>query len=312
MKKEKQKKTVIFKRQKYRVDDFSLAKLPDNRFKQFFDIFKIEWKTLLLLGCILLLFSLVFIVLEVLHTFVASNLPSQLRADGGTEEQIINAQRLVEIIYNAILIPVFMIISVGLSGIARVLQRMVYGEGILLKDDFLHGIKINFKQYLILSLIYGVIRWIVVFNFYYIGTVMALGEIVQGTSMGVFYLLIVPILLFMFAQSIIYDIKIWTNFKNSSKIAIASFFPMLIFGGILLGLFFLNFIWDPFIKMGIEIAIILLIAPIYLLSLLLYSVSRFDLFINRDNYPQAYRKGLRPDIVQMEEINNGHLHKKDD
>ena len=76
------KETIYFKRSKYRKEDFSLSDLPDNRGKQFFDIFKNDWKTLLLSGLILLIFSLPFLTLEFFHRFVSINLPfSRVPAD---------------------------------------------------------------------------------------------------------------------------------------------------------------------------------------------------------------------------------------
>ena len=78
------KEKVYFKRNKYRKDDFSINDLPLTRRKQFFDIFKNDWKTLLLLGLILLLFSIPYLAIDGIHWFIKFNLPTQLYGDGAT------------------------------------------------------------------------------------------------------------------------------------------------------------------------------------------------------------------------------------
>ena len=52
------KKTLYFKRNKYRDSEFTENDLPLNRRSQFFDIVKNDWKTLLLIGVVLLVSSI--------------------------------------------------------------------------------------------------------------------------------------------------------------------------------------------------------------------------------------------------------------
>ena len=297
------KKTVYFKRSKYRSQDFSLNDLPMTRRAQFFDLFKTEWKTLLLIGLFILLFSIPYLTLDGFHWFIRINLPAELQSQGNDEETIYKALQFTEMMYELLLIPALMIFIIPIAGASRVLKRMIHGEGILFKDDFIEGIKINIKHFLILTFIYAFLRFTAQFIYIYIGNMPIISEIVRGVAMGVLYVLFVPILLFMFAQAAIYKMNLWINFKNSYRLAIKSILVMWIFSFIIFGVYFLEYIQNIVLKEGICIILILVFAPIYLLSLSLYTMSRFDKFINEEYYKEIYRKGLRP-YVDAHEADN--------
>ena len=286
-------KTVYFKRNKYRANDFSENDLPLSRGQQFFDIFKNDWKTLLFLGLIILLASLPYITLNIMYWFIRTNLPAQLIADGGTEEMVFKGLQLTDILYETLCVPAALILVVPLAGSARVMKRLVHGEGVLFKDDFFQGIKLNSLQFLVIIFIYSVLRFVMQFAFIMIYNIPTMSEIIYGVSNGLLYLIFVPILLFMLTQASIYKIKFWMNFKNSYQLAIRSIFVMFIFALILFGVYFLRYINHPILRGGLD-ALIFILSPLYLLALNLYTMSRFDIYINKDNYPEIYRKGLRP------------------
>ena len=287
------KKTVYFKRSKYRVDDFGLNDLPLNRRQQFFDIIKNDWKTLLWMGLILLFFSIPYLTVDVLHWFIKINLPAQLKADGGTYAMVASGLMLTDILYEAILVVASLFIAVPLAGIARVLKRLVHGEGVLFKNDFFDGIKMNVWQFLVLMFIYAVLRFAVQLVFIYIQGIPYMAEIVYGVSMAILYIVFVPILLFMFAEGSIYKMKFTMNFKNSSQLAFNSILWMMIFSALIFGVYFMREIYHPILRVGLD-ALLILLSPLYLLALSLFTMSRFDKYINQENYPDFYRKGLRP------------------
>lgn len=290
---DKEKKTVYFRRNKYRSDDFSIDDLPLTRRKQFFDILKNDWKTLLFVGLILLFVSLPYLTIDVIHWFIKANLATQLYSDGGTMETVNQALKLTEILYEACLVPASLLIAIPLAGTARILKRLVHGEGVLFKDDFFEGVKINVWQFLLLMLIYSVLRFLSQFVYIMTSDIEIISMISLGVSMGILYVLFVPILLFMFAQSAIYKIKFWMNFKNSYQLAINSILVMVLFSFMIFGVYFMRYINHPILRVGLD-ALLILLSPLYLLSLSLFTMSKFDLFINKDNYKDIYRKGLKP------------------
>ena len=290
------KKTVYFKRSKYRAEEFSVNDLPRSRAKQYFDILKNDWKLFLLLGFFFVLFSIPYLTVGVLHWFIKVNLPAQLEADGGTPEMIYSALQLTEILYEVALVPCSLLICIPLAGTARILKRLAHAEGVLFKDDFVSGLKMNIWHFIVFMFIYCFLRFIAQFTYIYIENIPIVAPIVRGVSMGILYVLFVPILLVMFAQDSLYKISIWMNFKNSYQIAVRQILVMLIFSLIIFGIYFLRLINHPIIETGILLVVIFL-SPFYLLALFLFALSKFDKYINADYYPDIYRKGLRPDIL---------------
>ena len=288
------KKTVCFKRNKYRDSEFTENDLPLNRRVQFFDIFKNDWKTLLLLGVILLFSSIPYLTIDVIHWFIVMRLPSQLASNGGTPEMIVQTLKLTEILYEAILVPATLIISVPLAGSARVLKRLIHGEGVLFKDDFLQGIAMNVWQYLLIMLIYCILRFLTQFIHIYTAGIPLVSDISYGITTGILHIIFVPILLFMFSQAAIYKIKFWLNLQNSYKLAFNSILVMLLFSLVIFGVYYMRYISNPVLRVGLD-SLLILLSPFYLLLLDLFTISRFDTYINKENYPEIYRKGLRPE-----------------
>lgn len=296
------KETVYFKRNKYKSEDFTVNDLPLTRRSQFFDIFKHEWKTLLLIGLFLLLFSIPYLTIDFFHWFTKVNLPAQLESAGHTEDEIIRTLQYAEMLYELLLVPATIIVIIPIAGVARVFKRMIHGEGVLFKSDFLEGIKINVLHYILLAFIYSLMRFITQFIYIYIGNV-TLSEIIRGVSAGILYGLFLPILIIMFVEDAIYKMSFWTNFKNSYQIAIRSILIMWVFSFLIFGIYFLRYVQNIILREGICTILILVFAPLYLLAISLYTMSRFDLFINQEHYKEIYRKGLRPYDVTHETDN---------
>ena len=288
------KETVYFKRSKYRKDDFALTDLPSNRGKQFFDILKNDWKVLVALGLIFFLFSLPFLTLEFFHWFIVGNLRVQLESQGIDEATIFSSLQLTEVFYELALILTNLIIAIPLAGSMRVLKRLVHAEGVLFRDDFVTGIKQNVLKFLLFMFIYSILRFTAQFTYIYIQNIPIFSDILRGVTAGILYVLFVPILLFMMCQHAIYKMGFWTNFKNSYQLAIRSILGMLIFSFIIFGTYFIKYI--PLIYVVLIVwGFVILISPFYLLALSLFTMSKFDRYINKEYYPEVYRKGLRPD-----------------
>mgnify|MGYP003306800388 CR=1 FL=1 len=163
----KKNKKIKFHRQRYSVNEFDESCLPANRFKQFFDIIKIEWRTLFRIGFILLLFAIPFVVATFFRDFFISAYKSSLIDSGAQPEEIQSVINVITAIYLGITVICFMIFSIGLAGVSRVMQNLVYGNGFVFRFDFAFGIKNNGKRFVITALILGVLNFFVQFNSLY-------------------------------------------------------------------------------------------------------------------------------------------------
>lgn len=193
-------------------------------------------------------------------------------------------------------IPCFIIWGIGLCGAYSVMKNYVFGEGYILKRDFICGIRQNGKEVSAATLFFAVIFYLVCtsknlvsmydFAFY---TVMVLFEVVCDVVLLAEYL-------FCLCQIVIYDNSIGRTIKNSFYFTFSVFPQML---GILL-ISYLPFVLCFCVPSGILLGIGLFTYFALgfgnaVLSTTLFCQSCFDKMINIRYYPEIYRKGLFDD-----------------
>ena len=150
---------------KYSSKDFEVNNLPNSRARQFFTIFRIEWKTLLLLNLIIFLFFIPYFAIDILRWSVCdSNWHSNVASSAEPEKDYMTAKFYIDMVYAGIMLFIYPIISICLGGVVKIMQRCEYAEGVLFKDDFFTGIKKNWKQLIPLSIIYGLFKVLLQFN----------------------------------------------------------------------------------------------------------------------------------------------------
>lgn len=275
--------------------DFSYNNLPLHRRGQFLDIIKNEWKTLLLLGLWFLIAAIPYIVIYALKFYGYSFLLGAYQEAGISEEEIYNNLLIYNLIADSVNVISYIPFAIVFAGASRIYRNLIYDEGILFKEDFIKGIKTMFKYYIVIMLIYGVIKIGVNFTVNMsnlTGDIFTL--ILSGFLLIAFYVVIVPSLSFICNLQQIYKISIFNSIRSSVKMTFSSIFIAFLF---VLPLYFVQYISIIAVllfEILILIMIVLLIIPVYLLGWKLFVAYLFDKFINLDNYPDFYRKGLAP------------------
>jgi len=281
------------KKNKYSDKNFNVSLLPSTRKEQFKDLMKNEWKTILGIGFILFLFAIPYIGLFVFR-FVASEFYMSALINGGVEDSVIAFNFVIfRLIFDAANIISYCIIGVGLAGASRVFFNLIYGEGILFKDDYISGIKKNYKTYIIAAIIYSIFKTL----FRLVSGLLSLTNttgysILYGVLIIVTYVFIVPVIFMMVNLNTLYKIKISNNFKTSSSYVLTSFIPIGLFTILLFFVLYLPLIAQLFIIILIICIITIFVVPIYLLVWKLYLAYLFDRNINETQYPDFYKKGL--------------------
>ena len=280
---------------KYSEKNFDVNNLPNSRARQFFTIFRIEWKTLLLLNLLILLFFIPYFAIDILrwsvcdsywHSIVASS------ADPNRDYAI--AKFYIDMVYAGVMILIYPIIAICLSGVIKVIQRCVYIEGVLFKEDFFIGIKKNWKQLIALAIVFGLFKALFQFNISFCNLNPGLASsIFVGASHAIFYGVVAPIIFFTGSNLVTYKMSFFTGVSNSVKMLIKKFHISLLFSLVLYGLTYLDLIPDIIVRILVDSGVIVLFSSLFVLAWYLFSVSIFDIYINKDNYPEIYRKGLR-------------------
>lgn len=274
MAKNKKKRKIIKK------PEFTTQDLPATRFLQFFDIFKIEWRNLTKLGLLTLVFLIPFFVVYFLMLYFASNAGD-------------NPILIISLGYVGLYLTLF-IVSIHLSGMGNVLKKMIYGEGVLFKDDYFEGIKKNYGQFAIITAIYGLFYLIIDFSCKYIFGFEGLIPIIfSAICTGFLFLLLTPIVLAITSECTMYEITFKSAVKNSFLLVISRFWQFLVVGLILLVMNLVFVIPNFLIMLLVSSLIALLVCPLIALAILLISTSSFDVLINKDSFPDLYKKGLK-------------------
>ncbi len=274
MAKNKKKRKIIQK------PEFTAQDLPATRFLQFFDIFKIEWRNLTKLGLLTLVFLIPFFVVYFLMLYFASNAGD-------------NPILIISLGYVGLYLTLF-VVAVHLSGMGNVLKKMIYGEGVLFKDDYFEGIKKNYGQFAIIAAVYGLIYLIIDFSCKYIFGFEGIVPIIfSAICTGFLFLLLTPIVLTIVSECSMYEIKLKSAIKNSLILVVSRFWQYLVVGLILLVMNLVFAIPNFLILLLVASLIAMLVIPLIALAILLISTSSFDVLINKDSFPELYKKGLK-------------------
>lgn len=282
----------LFDTNKQSATNFEESSLPSTRKKQFGDILKLRYRSLVFIGVMLLVFFLP-IMFCILYRD-ASQINIIQKYDG---EELSNQLIFSNLLFSWLLIPSIMIFSFGIAGSLKIIRRLIWGEPVFLKEDFLSGIKENWKGFLVVSLIGGALN--------------AVNTVVVSFMPGNNFLTYLPLIallvlfypvIFVFAfYNVIYSDKIGKNIANSLKLYFRSVFITFLFCLLCYSLILIKYI-PSILKYVLAAILIVFVVPIFLLMFYEYEIFIFDKYINSYQYPQFNKKGLyiKPEVKEEE------------
>lgn len=266
--------------------DYSKAMLPRTRKAQFGDCFKMNYSVLLKCGLMLLVFFTPLVGFSFFMDFYYVSLMSH------TAEEVKQTILVYKWILNGGLILTSYIALLGFSGVIHVLRNLIWGEGIFFKEDFAEGIKQNAGKNTLFA---------VIFSIFYAGAYVVYSLfptlIVSWFGLILFALVFLPIYFWIMFLNNTYDSKFGQLLKNSLFFyarTIGWSLVGILMPLVLLGLYFIPFylVWLKYI---ILVLFIVFVFPIIVLIMNLYATSRFDVYINKENYPDYFMRGLNHD-----------------
>ena len=262
--------------------NFEELNLPRTRKQQFGDILKLRYLSLVFIGVMLLLFFLPIMFCIVYRDTSQITLISQYEG-----EELSSRLVFINLLFSWILIPSIMIFSIGLAGSLKIIRRLIWGEPIFLKEDFLTGIKENWKGYLVVSFIAGALN--------------AINTLVVSFLPGNNFLTYLPLIallvlfypvIFVFAfYNVVYSDKVGKNIVLSLKLYLRSVFITFLFCLMCYSLILVKYI-PSILKYFLGAALIIFVVPIMLLLFFEYEIHVFDKHINAYQYPQFAKRGL--------------------
>lgn len=187
---------------------------------------------------------------------------------------------------STILLSVF---AISLSGANRIIKLMVYGEGVVFKEDFKLGIKQNYLNTFLICFFFGIILTIVRF----LSTFFL--EYLIGIPLYIFLAIVVaPIFIIALIFTSIYEANVFQCINNAAKLFVHYWWQFILLSIVPLGsIYALSLLGSTtYILSLIQIVLAVFVLPIYLLLLYEISNSMFDKYINKDNFEDNYMKGL--------------------
>ena len=117
-------------------------------------------------------------------------------------------------------------------------------------------------------------------------------EIVKVLPLGMCYAVFLPPLLYSLALTQIYTNKVTSEYKNAFILYIKTF-PLTIVAtlAVMIPVFF-ELIPTFVLKHILLLVYILLFFPFAITGAYLFFISRFDMYINKEQFPEVYHKGL--------------------
>ena len=260
-----------------------MTNLPDNRRKEFFYLIKYRWKSILLIGGLLFLFSIPLLGSILLKDLKAISIVTT--SDG----EDVSSLLINDLFYSVFIVPSFVILFIGLSGVYRVVRNYIWAEGVIFKSDFLIGIKQNWFPFALDGFIFSVL-----FYGLYIATVYINIPYLKYLPIAVCFILIYPVILIHTNLTVVYKNNYFKQMKNALLIYIRRAYIYLPLFILLITIPFVFFIFyiPLIVKYIILILFVNLFLPFFILLFNTYSISVFDYYINKENHQEIYKKGL--------------------
>ena len=269
--------------------DFSSRQLPHTRRQIFLDLLKNQKRQMVSLSMLLFVFLLPVVVDILIFNSFIIGIPVTDEHYGSTVFSLIFYMMIIAI-------PCSMIGFVGLSGLAHVCKNIAWQNPVLYGPEFFVGIKKNWKQSLVFGLVWGISLFLLVIGCLFMVRTQPSSEQpwVQSIGIGlciVQFIVLSIICIYTLTYGCYYQNTIWQVFRNSFVFFVAKFFKNLglfvLTIGLVVGLMFVDFIAQIVI-----IIVIAFLSSFMMIAWTLLSHEAFDQYINKDNYPQYYKKGL--------------------
>ena len=271
------------RKEKIRATDYSQSERPKTRAKQFFDIFKHRFLEIIKLSLLQTIFNMPLLVTVVLFYILVRNSP-----DSG-------ALLMVFIIQSASLLISLPISFIGMTGTLYSLKKLIYAEGEYASSSFFMGLREEWVKGLLVGLLAGFSAALAVIGFYFFYIYLGgASPVMSGFGIAIIIIQLMVVLMvcyYSMAQVVVYNNKLRFILKNSFIMTLIRF-PINLGLLILYPGGFIALICIMEITMYIGVGLMIFTVVFGHLVWMLNAVSAFDKFINKEQYPDFYRKGL--------------------
>ena len=280
------------RKERIRETDFQNKDKPKTRLQQFGYIFKTRFVELMKISLLQAVFNMPLIVSLVIF-YVAAKSATDL-----------NSLMTVFLVQGASFLISLPSVFVGMTGVFYCMKKIIYDEGEFASSSFFIGLREEWKNGLFIGFLTGFSALIAVvgffFSFYYLSQI---DTIVTGFSIAMLAIQLLVVLMvsyYSIGQVVFYSNQMRFVYKNSFIMTLIRFPFNLLFFIVYPGIF-IALICIMYITMYVGVGLLVLFSALVHLIWALNNVSAFDKFINKEQHPDFYRKGLA-NINTSEEV----------
>ena len=281
------------KKERVKTEDYQNRDRPSTRLAQFGDIFKHRFVELLKLSLLQAVFNMPFIVSLIIFYIAVRN--------SGDLNQLMT----VFLIQGASFVVTVPCIFTGLTGVYYCLKKIAYADGEYASSSFFIGLRDEWKNGLLMGLITGLSAFIALTGFFFFYFYLSqFDKIITGFGIAIVIIQLIIVLIvsyYSMSQIVCYSNQLRFMLKNSFIFMLIRFpinlGALILYPGILIALFSIMEV-----TMYVGIGLLLFFSAIGQLMWMLIGLSTFDKFVNKTQYPEIYRKGLKDIQETTEEV----------
>ena len=278
------------KKMKCTLDDYTENDLPLTRKDVFCECYREHFRLIFNIGLLCLAFLTPIIIVSFMRDLYIVSAVSAL--DEQTAEKVAAVCYQANAVYGLFQIVAQTLFAVLFAGVVQLIRQLLWNEPVFLGDDLKRGLKSNSLKYGITVLILSIINYIVnVFT----------ESVIFYILSGVLVALILSVAIWFLLQGIYYKLGVWASIKNAILLFVRTVPVTLLLLICTIVPFWLvsNLINLVLVKYIVLIVLYLLYIVPLTMCWMLYASHIFDRYLNKEHYPQIYRKGMR--VIEEEE-----------
>ena len=273
-------------------EDFSLNKLPQNRYKLFWYMLRNKFSKIYKNHWLTVIFFLPLIAWGILTLGYTDWLFGLEPGEGITHF----VEHWFTVYVTAI--PLWSLGFVGLAGGLNVIRKLAFSDPVLLKSDFLHGIKVSGKQLAFIGFLWGVIFALFEYALNWLGFYYKVFDDSYSVVFGIFVCMLLLIVfiglaVYMTCMASMYNVNTYQLIIGAFKLYFSDFFlatAVILIS--LLPILVLMVSGFAVIHLVVYTLIIGMLLGIIIIPMFLVCQHTFDRIINKKDYPDYYGRGL--------------------
>lgn len=283
------------KKPKCAAEDYTESDFPSTRKEVFFECYREHFMLLLKTGLLCLIFLIPLIaVLFVKDIYMYSSLAALAEQTEENQKAIIYT---ANVMYGPFQVIAQTLFAVFFAGVVQLLRQTLWNEPVFFGDDFKRGLKSN-------SLRFTITVFLLSINNYALDIMPE--SVVIYILKGVFVAIVLPVAIWFLLYGIYYKLGVFASLKNAVLLYIKTVPATVLLLVLTVVPFWL--VTNLITLLIAKYAVIIVLALFYVIPLtmcwMLYAGSIFDKYINKEHYPEVYRKGMRKEEDETQEMRN--------